>query len=62
MNLAQIHDEERERFSCEICGHTFNQQTNLDRHVRVVHEGIYDHECKSCDKKFSTNYLMQGLN
>ena len=59
MNLEQIHDEERKRYSCEICGHTFNQQTNLDRHVRVVHEGIYDHECKSCDKKFSTNYLMQ---
>ena len=59
MNLAQIHDEERKQYPCEICGHTFNQQTNLDRHVRVVHEGIYDHECKSCDKKFSTNYLMQ---
>ena len=47
------------QYVCEICGHAFNQEANKIRHVRVVHEHIYDFECKACGKKFSTNYLMQ---
>ena len=47
------------RYVCEICGHAFNQEANKVRHVRVVHEHIYDFECEACGKKFSTNYLMQ---
>ena len=46
----------------QSCGKKFGLLGNLKRHIKVVHEGIKDHQCQFCDKKFSqSGYLKKHV-
>lgn len=39
-------------FKCELCGQTFNQKSNMKRHILVRHEKPA--RCSACLKRFSS--------
>lgn len=38
------------------CNESFNRQTDLQRHVKAVHEKSKTHICKFCNRSFSEKY------
>ena len=37
-------------FECDICGKVLDEQQNLKRHIKSVHEGKKTNECEICGK------------
>ncbi|KAJ8683721.1 hypothetical protein QAD02_019513 [Eretmocerus hayati] len=48
----EVRYEDREFFSCTLCGRVFNDNCNLKRH-QAVHTGIKPYSCPICDRCFS---------
>lgn len=40
-------------FKCSFCERCYISQTNLDRHVRVIHKKERQHTCSTCQKTFA---------
>ena len=45
------------KLKCSICDKKF-VQPELQRHVKIVHEGIKDHQCQFCDMKFGASVQL----
>ena len=43
---------------CPICDKIL-VQSNLNRHVKIVHEGIKNYQCQICEQKFSRSGKLQ---
>ena len=52
------HKRKRE-LVCTVCNKTFRFQSNLSRHVRVVHEKLRPHVCKVCNKAFAESHDLR---
>lgn len=49
-----IQDQMRGKcFTCHLCGKQFSHSTGLSYHLKHVHEGIKEHECDICGRKFA---------
>ena len=46
--------EERKTLPCPSCPLMFTLPINLKRHIKRVHEGIKNHQCDVCEKKFAS--------
>lgn len=44
---------EEKYFTCHLCGKQFSHSTGLSYHLKHVHEGIKEHECDICGRKFA---------
>ncbi len=52
-NPGEIKEEvQSRRFKCDSCSLSYSYKSVLNRHKRVVHEGVKDLDCPKCDKKF----------
>lgn len=40
-------------YTCHLCGKQFGHSSGLSYHLRHVHEGIKEHECDICGRKFA---------
>ena len=49
----------RERYKCEICGKTYQNNGKLKRHVDSVHENIRNFACSECEWMFGSNEELQ---
>jgi len=65
-SLAGMRDHLREHLfkqgkigQCEICAKYF-PKGHLKTHIKMVHEGMKTHECKTCQKSFKTNKMLQA--
>lgn len=53
----------KKKVSCPICQNTFATKTNLNKHIRVIHQKIKNFQCDICQKRLSTNaHLVQHVN
>ena len=37
---------------CPHCAKEFSKSVNLDRHIKITHQKVKNHECHDCGKKF----------
>lgn len=44
---------------CEMCGKTYTNQGNLDRHIRVTHKNDRRYKCDECGKSFSQLTILR---
>ena len=65
-SLAGMRDHLREHLfklgkigQCEICAKYF-PKGHLKTHIKMVHEGVKTHECKTCQKSFKTKKMLQA--
>eukprot|EP00090_Calanus_glacialis_P019201 TRINITY_DN29542_c0_g1_i1.p1 TRINITY_DN29542_c0_g1~~TRINITY_DN29542_c0_g1_i1.p1 ORF type:complete len:582 (-),score=117.59 TRINITY_DN29542_c0_g1_i1:157-1854(-) len=65
-SLADMRDHLREHLfkqgkigQCEICAKYF-PKGHLKTHIKMVHEGVKSHECKTCQKSFKTRKMLQA--
>ena len=42
-----------EQFKCVECGKTYKTQSNLNKHIKLVHECRKDHICTECGNAFA---------
>ena len=47
------------RAVCDICGLDISNASYLEKHKKVVHEGLYDFSCHHCGKLFSVLPLLR---
>lgn len=52
-------DNEKKRYSCDICNSSFYHATNLSSHIKVIHKGIRPHVCKLCNKRFPNAFSLK---
>ena len=52
-------DPDTKRLACHLCPKKFNSQASLTRHIKM-HQGVYAHRCKYCQKGFVTKDHLQG--
>lgn len=50
----------KRRFCCNECDRSFPRWCKLKLHMKDVHNGIRDHECKECGKRFVTSYHLNA--
>ena len=50
---SEIHTNNKE-FQCEMCAKLFARQSNLTKHVNVVHKGLRNFKCPECDYRGSS--------
>jgi uncharacterized Zn-finger protein len=48
-----------QQFQCSICNKTFSTNTNLQRHIKTVHEKIKRFTCAHCPKSFYRKEHLQ---
>lgn len=53
------HHTNKDKFSCPVCQHTFDDSHDLKRHVRL-HTGIKPFKCDHCDKAFVQRCSLEG--
>lgn len=53
LNAHQKTHSGAKNYECTTCHKRFTTQTNLDRHIRVVHYQQKNHKCTTCQKTFS---------
>ena len=61
--LAEVHF--LFRAVCNICGLDISNPNYLEKHKKVVHDGLYDFSCHHCGKLFSVLPLLRthlGMN
>ena len=46
-------------FKCQLCQRGFTKNSSLLQHIKVMHDGIKDHECPQCAKKFAHRFTME---
>ncbi|XP_046975822.1 zinc finger protein 431-like [Vanessa cardui] len=44
---------------CHTCGHSFNDITNLNKHITTVHDKLKLYKCTLCPKEFSSNKTLK---
>ena len=49
--LARVRAEDT---TCEICKMEFSKAPGLRRHIQLIHLGLTDHKCGTCDKYFGS--------
>ena len=49
----------RDRFPCDKCDYKFQYKSDLEGHIKMVHDKIKDFECDKCDYKCSKNENLQ---
>ena len=62
-HLAEVHF--LFRAVCNICGLDISNPNYLEKHKKVVHDGLYDFSCHHCGKLFSVLPLLRthlGMN
>ena len=47
------------RAVCNICGIDISNANYLEKHKKVVHDGLYDFSCHHCGKLFSVLPLLK---
>lgn len=57
--LNKATDDKDKRYTCDICNSTFHHATNLNSHIKVIHQGIRPHACKLCDKRFPNAFSLK---
>ena len=62
--LFQIpHDSNRSRkeiIECVECGITFKRRSNLNSHIRTIHNQQYPHICSICGKGVNCKQILRG--
>lgn len=52
LNIHQKTHSGTKSFTCSLCEKRFTSQTNLGRHIRVIHKPQNHHTCSTCQKTF----------
>ena len=55
----KLHEDEKVH-KCSVCGKSFSQSKNLQRHIWIVHEKRKRHKCDICGKSFTQAYHMRS--
>ena len=61
-HIEAVHEKSVPRLNCEFCSKTFFATSNLNKHVRIIHEGERRFKCDGCHKRFAfRNHLHSHL-
>uniref|UniRef100_A0A7S1TDN5 C2H2-type domain-containing protein n=1 Tax=Compsopogon caeruleus TaxID=31354 RepID=A0A7S1TDN5_9RHOD len=55
-HISKDHESGAALYTCKTCLTTFISRTNLNRHERMVHQGIQRHFCSECDYGFFNRF------
>ena len=58
LELHYIESHKKIMFCCDTCGYTTFQDSILQRHRRITHEGKRDYVCHICGKSFSKKFML----
>lgn len=59
--LYKTCDKCRHKYRCEQCEDKFfTKKSELERHIKAVHDNIKDHHCEDCGASFYTNGELQS--
>ena len=42
-----------EKFYCSLCKYEVSRKSDLQKHIKNVHEGKKDHKCQNCGKEYT---------
>merc|ERR1719219_1219478 len=48
-----------EKLTCNDCGASFKQKSNLKRHINGIHLKIMPYECDKCQKSFTRRNVLK---
>ena len=59
-HIKITHSEERESFHCDKCPKSFKSLLGMNLHVKNIHIGQTEAECKECDKTFKNERYLKN--
>mmetsp|Transcript_5661 Transcript_5661/g.15131 ORF Transcript_5661/g.15131 Transcript_5661/m.15131 type:complete len:256 (+) Transcript_5661:63-830(+) len=49
---VRVEQSAKAGFECHMCRHVFARRSNLNKHLKQVHEGVRPHGCEQCGLRF----------
>ena len=54
-SMSKKENQEKKKYSCDICGNHFKSYKTRNRHVKAVHEGKKPYKCTICENEYGKN-------
>ena len=54
-SMSKKENQEKKKYSCDICGNHFKSYKTWNRHVKAVHEGKKPYKCTICENEYGKN-------
>ena len=48
-------------YECQVCGKSFTQQSNCNKHIKFVHEKKRNYKCEICVKSFGQKNMLKHI-